>query len=143
MENDLLKENRSLGFVSLEDCTKNIPPHIMARLLELRAAKASGKPAPAPSRGYIAEAEKRNLAAAAFRTVTRLFPAKTQRPAVAPTSELAVLRSIAHRQAAELREDQRVLARARRNAEEKRAADELAEQVAEMTAEVFPWERTN
>jgi hypothetical protein len=61
MENNLLEENRALGFVSLEDC-KNIPPHIFARLIELRAAKASGKPAPAPSRGYIAEAEKRNLA---------------------------------------------------------------------------------
>jgi len=57
--NPLLMENRSLGFVGLD--TRNIPAHILARLLELRSAKAAGKSAPAPSRQYTAAAEQRNL----------------------------------------------------------------------------------
>jgi hypothetical protein len=72
---DLMKENRSLGFVSLEDC-KNIPPHTFARLMELRAAKASGKPAPAPSRFYIAEAEKRGLLTLPRAIERKLFPVR-------------------------------------------------------------------
>jgi hypothetical protein len=78
MENDLLKENRSLGFVSLED-NKNIPPHILGRILEIRAAKAAGKPALAPSRLYIAAAEKRGLIALPRSIERKAFPMSVER----------------------------------------------------------------
>jgi hypothetical protein len=140
----LLGESRAHGWASAESA----PEPFKQRIIEIRSALFQNKPVPAPSPEWIAGCEQRSaVASAALSTFSRLFPNFTktqrQRPAVALTSELAVLRSIAHRQAAELREDQRVLARARRDAEAKRAADELAEQVAEMTAEVFPWERRN
>jgi hypothetical protein len=81
METELLKENRSLGFVSLEDC-KNIPLHIFGRLLELRAAAVEGKPAPAASSFYIAEAEKRGLSTLPRIVERKLFPdRKAQRTA--------------------------------------------------------------
>lgn len=135
----LLGESRAHEWASAESA----PEPYRQRIIEIRSALFQNKPVPAPSPEWTAGCEQRNaVASAALRTFNRLFPTftKTQRPAVAPTSDLAVLRSIAHRQAADLREDARVLARARRDAEEKREATLLAEQLAEFTAATFPWE---
>lgn len=136
----ILSESRARGWASCESA----PEPYRQRLTEIRMALFQNKPVPAPSPEFTAGAEQRSaVAAAAMRTVTRqLFPT-TKRPAAAPANELAVLRSIANRQAASVREDQRVLARARRDAEGKREAAELAEQVAEFNDATFPWERRN
>jgi hypothetical protein len=137
-------ESRARGWASCESA----PEPYRQRLIEIRMALFQNKPVPAPSPEFTAGAEQRSaVASAALRTFSRLFPnftgTKTQRSAVAPKSEMEVLRSIANRQAAEVRADARVLARARLDAAAKREADELAEQVAEFNAATFPWERKN
>jgi hypothetical protein len=136
-DNELLLENRALGFVSAETA----PAYFRARILEVRRAIVEKRSVPAPTREYIAGAEQRSmLAAAALRHVTRLFPTKTKRPTAAPTSDLAVLKSIAHRQGLELHEDRKILSRARLDAEARVEAEKLADERREINRSIFPWE---
>jgi hypothetical protein len=136
---DIERKTRNLPCFGFADAT-GAPGWAQRRILEIREALVENRAIPAPSPEYLAGCEQRSaVAAAAMRTVTRLFP--TTRPAAAPSSADAVLRSIANRQAAELHNDQKVLARARRDAEEKRNAEELAEGVAAFNAATFPWAR--
>jgi hypothetical protein len=135
-DNELLLENRALGFVSAETA----PSYFRARILEVRRAIVEKRSVPAPTREYIDGAEQRSmLAAAALRHVTRLFPT-TKRPTAAPTSDLAVLKSIAHRQSLELHEDRKVLSRARLDAEARVEAEKLADERREISRSIFPWQ---
>lgn len=70
---DLRKENRSLGFVSIEDST-NIPAHILCRILVIRDSRARGVEPPPASREYIIAAEKRGLSAFPRFVERQLFP---------------------------------------------------------------------
>jgi len=132
-DNELLCENRSLGFVG---DASGAPKWVQVRVIEVRRALIEKRAVPPMSPSYIAGAEQRSaVAAAAMRTTARLFPTKHTH------NEDAALRSIAHRQAAELHNDLKVLSRARLASEENRAAALLAEQVAEENARIFPWSR--
>jgi hypothetical protein len=141
METDLLKENRQLGFVSLED-SENIPPHIFGRLIELRAAKAAGKIAPPPSSYYIAAAERRNLTLP--RIIERkLFPVPVL-PSLAQRKRSVCLEERVEREhAAQLRslraraaQQAAVIAAA---APRKLSADE-ERQISNERRRCFPWE---
>jgi hypothetical protein len=87
MNFELLKENRSQGWASAETA----PDWAKARIIEIRTAQAAKITPPAPSREYVAAAEKRFLSAATFSN--RLFPGNVD----------AELRAQADRQAAEIR----------------------------------------
>lgn len=134
---DYLAENRSMNWAGVSD---DAPAFVKAYVTAFRSAQIEKRNISLVFlKSYAAGIEQRSAAAsAALRTVTRLFPT-TKRT----HNEDAALRSIAHRQAAELREDQKVLSRARLDAEAKREAEELAESVAAFNAATFPWERRN
>jgi hypothetical protein len=136
---DYLTENRSKGWVSVSE---DAPDFVKKYVREFRASRVENRCFnPVVLQATLGGVEQRSaVARAALRTVNRIFPT-TKRPAAAPSSADAVLRSIANRQAVELHNDQKVLARARRDAEEKRNAEELATAVKAENARLFPWER--
>jgi hypothetical protein len=145
MNTELLKENRSQGWASAETA----PEWAKARIIEIRQAQAAKITPPAPSREYVAAAEKRFLSAATF--AKRLFPNHV-------VNIDAELRAQADRQAAEIRAaailDPRCVAvRAvldRRGrclyfepdlVRSREIADEKAEEMREAHKRWFPWER--
>jgi hypothetical protein len=133
---DYLAENRVMNWAGVSD---DAPAFVKAYVTEFRSAQIEKRNiSPVFLKSHTAGIEQRSaVASAALRSAARLFPT-TKR-----TNEDAALRSIAHRQAAELREDQKVLSRARLDAEARREAEALAESVAAFNAATFPWERRN
>jgi hypothetical protein len=135
LEGDEKRGARQLPCYGFGDAT-GAPDWAQLRILQVREAIVEKRSIPAPSPEYLAGCEQRSaVAAAALRTVTRLFPKRNGDP------DIATLRSIAHRQAAELREDAKVLSRARLDAQARREAEALAEGVAAFNAATFPWAR--
>lgn len=133
-----LQENRSKGWVSVSE---DAPEFAKNYIREYRASKLEQRCFnPVVLENTFRGIEVRSaVARAALRTEARLFPAKAKRPAVAPKNEMDVLRSIAHRQRLELHEDAKTLSRARLDAEQKRAANLLEEQVIAEQRRLFPW----
>jgi hypothetical protein len=136
---DYLAENRSMNWSLVPD---HAPDFVKNYVREFRGSRAEKRSfSPVVLQATLGGIEQRSVAAAALRTAARLFPTKSKQPACAPTSDMAVLRSIARRQAAELHADLKVLSRARLDAEAKREAETLALEIADLNAEIFPWER--
>jgi hypothetical protein len=69
--NELLAENRALGFA----CAETAPEPYRSRILEIRSALVAKKPVPAPSREFIIGAEQRS---AALSFSQRLFPNRNE-----------------------------------------------------------------
>jgi hypothetical protein len=131
LEGDEKRDARQLPKMGYGDAT-TAPKWAQDIIIAVReAALSHGEFRMTPQQ--IADREQRALATRTF-IHNKLFPTTKH-----TQNEDAALRSRAQRQALELHNDLKLLSRARLDAEARREAEELARQVAEENARIFPW----